>query len=123
MITIEFYNSTRKNAKSMKRYSFQYNNYTELNYIHTVLSYIVEFMPAYYAINSFKIYKLNNKEVVYSTGYRHYKKIDNIEDILNTLIAYACNEKNIIPDDLKNVHESIITRQLIEKYNKKISTI
>lgn len=118
MLTICFYNTARKNAKELKRFSFQYDNYTISNYLHAVLSYIVEFKPKYYTINLFKTYKSRTSVYVFrfSTGYRNYQKIYDIESVINTLIAWAFNDMHNVTRELCGAHDSIIIRQLINRY-------
>ena len=118
MLTICFYNTARANAKELKRFSFQYDNYTILNYLHPVLSYIVEFKPKYCTINLFDTYKScsSDYEFRFSTGYRNYRKIYDIESVINTLISWAFSDMHKVTKELCDAHNNTIIRQLINKY-------
>lgn len=118
MLTICFYNTARKNAKELKRYSFQYEEYTILNYLYTVLSYIVEFKPKYYTIHLFETYKslVSDYDFIFSTARRHYIKIYDIESVINTLISWAFSDMHRITKELCDAHNNTIIRQLINRY-------
>lgn len=119
MITIRFYNNDRKNSKVLKTYNFTYNEYTELNYIYTVLSYIIQFRPKYYTIELFKSYKslYNGYEYTFNSfGYRQYIKIYDIESVINVLVGYAFEDIGKATLELSKIHYQTITRDLINKY-------
>ena len=123
MIIIRFYNSNRKNAKELKCFRFHYDKpcaYTCLNYLHEILSYIVNNKPKFYTIQIFQTFKAH--DMVYefnftSSQYRQYIKIYDIELVINNLISHAyIDVKYTISDDLIHAHHNEIIKQLIKKY-------
>ena len=119
MITITFYNSTRKNAKELERFQFLFKEYNILNYLYPVLSYLVQFKPKYYTISLFKEYKSMYNDYTFrfsSNGYRKYIKIYDIESLINTLISYAFEDMTTTTLELSGAHSNAIIRQLIKKF-------